>query len=115
MGAQLFTNYVIVSPSLWSNKQALLESAGDALAKNRAPNRKVYISEADEGGEMKVASERLVRLIKASRPDITCFYDYLPAETHATPLHISLYNAMHLLNKRPQRVCPKRGASSKAV
>jgi hypothetical protein len=98
---QLFTNYVIVSPSLWWNKQALLKSAEAALATNRAPNRKMYISEADEGGEMKDAAERLVQLMRSLRPDISCFYEYLPAETHATSLHISLYNAMHLLNKKP--------------
>ena len=97
----LFNNYVIVSPSLWWDKQALLKNASDDLKKNRAPNRKVYISEANEGGEMKDASERLVGLMNDLRPDITCFYEYLPAETHATSLHISLYNALHLLNKHP--------------
>jgi predicted alpha/beta superfamily hydrolase len=95
---QLFNDYVIVSASLWWNKQAMLKGAAEALKKNRAPGRRVYISEAAEGKEMKDAAERLVRQIKELRPDLTCFYDYLPAETHATSLHISLYNAMHLLN-----------------
>jgi hypothetical protein len=40
-----------------------------------------------------------VRLLRDLRPDITCFYEYLPAETHATSLHISIYDALHLLNK----------------
>jgi len=47
---------------------------------------------------LKDTAERLVRQIRRLRPDITCFYEYLPAETHATSLHISLYDAMRLLN-----------------
>lgn len=95
---QLFTEYVIVDPSLWWNKQALLQSAPDALKKNQAAARKVYLSAAGEPGVMKETAERLVAHIKQLRPDITCFYEYLPSETHATSLHISLYDAMRLLN-----------------
>jgi predicted alpha/beta superfamily hydrolase len=97
---QLFTNYVIVSPSLWWDHQALLKGASGALEKYRAPNRKVYVSVSDEPGEMKDTAEGLVHVLKTTRPDITSFYEYLPAETHATSLHISLYNAMRFLNKR---------------
>jgi predicted alpha/beta superfamily hydrolase len=100
---QLFNDYIIVSASLWWNKQALVQSAAECLKKNRAPGRRVYISVADEPTEMKTAAERLVKLMKDLRPDITCFYEYLPAETHATSLHISLYNAMHLMNRKPER------------
>jgi predicted alpha/beta superfamily hydrolase len=96
---QLFTDYVIVDPSLWWNKQALLQRAASALKENRAANRKVYVSAAGEPGVMKDTAERLVKLIKDLRPDITCFYEHLGSETHATSLHISLYNAMRLLNK----------------
>lgn len=100
---QLFTEYVIVDPSLWWNKQSLLQSGAAALKEHRAADRKVYISAAaGEPGVMKETAERLVQLIKDLRPDITCFYEYLPAETHATSLHISLYNAMRLLNKPPR-------------
>ena len=96
---QLFRDYVIVSPSLWWDKQAMLGGAAEALKRNKAPGGSVYISVADEPSETKDAAERLVHLIRELRPEITCFYEYLPAETHATSLHISLYNAMHLLNK----------------
>ena len=96
---QLFRDYLIVSPSLWWNKQALLHGVDEALKENKAPGHTVYVSVADEPGEMKDAAERLVRQIRQLRPDIICFYEYLPGETHATSLHISLYNAMRLLNK----------------
>jgi predicted alpha/beta superfamily hydrolase len=101
---QLFRDYVIVSPSLWWNKEAMLHGAGDSLKKNKTPGSSVYVSVADEPSGMKEAAERLVRQLRELRPEITCFYEYLPGETHATSLHISLYNAMRLLNKaRPAR------------
>jgi predicted alpha/beta superfamily hydrolase len=96
---QLFREYVIVSPSLWWNKEAMLHGAGEALKKTKTPGTSVYVSVADEPSGMKEAVERLVHQLRELRPEITCFYEYLPAETHATSLHISLYNAMKLLHK----------------
>ncbi len=97
---RLFSQYVIVSPSLWWNREALLKEAQTDLSRNRVADLKVYLSVADEPSEMQDAAERLAQIIRTTRPDIACFYEYLPSETHATSLHISLYNAMHLLNKK---------------
>lgn len=91
----LFEKYVIVSPSLWWNKQAVLKSAGGLMKKNQAPDRKVYISVADEHSEMKETAKALADLLKASPwPGLQYKYDYLADENHATSLHISVYNAM---------------------
>lgn len=98
---QLFNNYVIVSPSLWWDGQALMKSAPASLAKNRAPQRRLYLSVGDEGAAMKAADERLIALMKKTRPDSESLFDYMPQETHATSLHISLYRAMHFLHKKP--------------
>ena len=95
---ELFDDYVIVSPSLWWNSEALLKSAPASLQAHRASGRRVYLSVADEPSEMKTDAEALVREMKRLRPDVAVFYEYLPHETHATSLHISLYDAMHLLN-----------------
>ena len=97
---QLFNNYVIVSPSLWWDGQALMKTAPAALAQNQAPKRKVYLSVGDEGAAMKAADEQLIALIKKLRPDNETLFDYMPQETHATSLHISLYRAVHFLYKR---------------
>jgi predicted alpha/beta superfamily hydrolase len=91
----LFEKYVIVSPSLWWNKQALLQSAGELMKKNQAPNRRVYISVADEDPEMKATTQGLVERLKESHwAGLQYYYDYLAGENHATSLHISVYNAM---------------------
>lgn len=91
----LFEKYVIVSPSLWWNRQALIQSAGELMKKNQAPNRRVYLSVADEHPEMKATAQALAEKLKASAwPGLQYHYDYLAAENHATSLHISVYNAM---------------------
>lgn len=92
---RLFDQYVIVSPSLWWNRQALLTSAGALLKKNQTPNRKIYLSVGDEHPEMKETARKLADLIRKSGwENLQFFYDYLAAENHATSLHISVYNAM---------------------
>ena len=97
----LFDNYVIVSPSLWWNQQALLQGAGERVKKNQAPNRKVYISVAEEHPEMMATARSLVEIVKHSgRPNLRYQYDDLDAETHATSLHISVYNAMRSFFKK---------------
>ena len=97
---QLFNNYVIVSPSLWWDGQSLMKTAPAALAQNPAPKRKVYLSVGDEGAAMKAADEQLIALIKKLRPDNETQFDYMPQETHATSLHISIYRAIHFLYKK---------------
>jgi hypothetical protein len=99
----LFDNYVIVSPSLWWNYEALLKSAKELMAKNRAPNRKIYLSVADEHPDMKAEAQTLAERIKeCSWANLQVHYDYLADENHATSLHISLYSAMKYFYQKPK-------------
>ncbi len=56
----LFTDYVIVSPSLWWNKEAMLKRAAEALKAHPAAAAKLYLSLAKEGDEMQRADEAFV-------------------------------------------------------
>lgn len=98
----LFADYVIVSPSLWWNRQAMLEGAAAALKAPPSAHQRVYVSVADEPAEMTEAAARLVALIRKLRPESLCVHEQLPLETHATSLHISVYNAMRVFHRRPQ-------------
>lgn len=91
----LFEKYVIVSPSLWWNKEALYQSAGELMKKNQAPNRKVYLSVAEEHPEMMATAQGLAERLRDCRwPGLQYRYDFLADENHATSLHISVYKAM---------------------
>ncbi|MES1243861.1 MAG: alpha/beta hydrolase-fold protein [Acidobacteriota bacterium] len=99
----LFGKYVIVSPSLWWNKETLIRSAGELMKKNQAADREVYISVGDEHPEMKATVQTLVERLKESRwPGLKYHYDYLADENHATSLHISVYNAMKAFYRKPE-------------
>jgi len=96
----LFDQYVIVSPSLWWNKQELIQGAAESMKKHQAPDRKVYISVADEHPEMKATAQKLAELVKNSGwGHLQYQYEYLDRENHATSLHISVYNAMKYFYK----------------
>jgi predicted alpha/beta superfamily hydrolase len=90
----LFSEYIIVSPSLWWDNQSLLTKAPALLQNNINPSRKICISVGSEGDEMEIPARKMHELTK----DI---YDsqfiYLPEENHATILHRSVYRSLELL------------------
>jgi predicted alpha/beta superfamily hydrolase len=100
---RLFDQYVIVSPSLWWNRETLLGGAATLLKKSPTANRKIYLSVGDEHPQMKEEARRLADLIpKSGWANLQFYYDYLVAEDHATSLHISVYNAMKDFYPRPK-------------
>lgn len=99
----LFDNYVIVSPSLWWNHEALIQASAELMKKNQAPNRKVYLSIAEEHPEMMATARTLGERLKECRWEgLQSLYDFLGNENHATSLHISVYRAMAFLYQKPK-------------
>ena len=92
----LFSDYIIVSPSLWWDNQSLLEKAPSLLQNKINPELKICISVGSEGDEMEIPARKMHELTK----DI---YDsqffYLPEENHATILHRSVYRSLEILFK----------------
>lgn len=104
----LFDNYILVSPSLWWNRQALLKKAGELLKKNQAAGRKVYLSVGQEHPEMVATSQELAKLLKdCAWPGFVSRFDYLEAENHATAGHFSLYRGLEFLFKQPEAPAAK--------
>jgi uncharacterized protein len=96
----LFTNYIIVSPSLWWNNESLLETAPSLLKNGLPGNMKVYISAGTEGEQMKNDVEKLTGLLRKNAPKTELIYYPMPEESHLTILHRSVYKALELLNKK---------------
>jgi predicted alpha/beta superfamily hydrolase len=95
---ELFSNYIIVSPSLWWDDGALLKQA-PALLAGQADNKKwVYVSVGAEGKEMEEAAASLVRALQNSgKKNRKIDFVPLPKENHATILHNSIYEAFKIL------------------
>lgn len=100
---QLFERYIIISPSLWWNDGALLRAQPSILQVNYKQSTDIYIGVGKEGSidgkhimedDAKLLAEKLQ---KAPSQNIKVYFDYLPAEDHATVTHPALFNAFRML------------------
>lgn len=95
---ELFSHYMIVSPSLWWDKESLLAGAEEVFAELPEGVKGVYISVGKEGKVMEGDARRLLKLLKgAKRPGLQVEFGYLPKEDHATILHRSIHIGFELL------------------
>lgn len=86
----LFTNYIIVSPSLWWNNESLLQIK--PLAKQE-DSMKVYIAVGNEGKRMENDMRKLESILKDNYRKANIYFEFFPHENHATILHRAVYNA----------------------
>lgn len=100
---ELFTSYIIISPSIWWDNGSLL-----ALQPVFSKPVQVYVGVGKEGltpGEngrvMEVDANLLADKIKQVKGGMAnVYFDYLPQEDHATIAHQALYNAIVIQGKR---------------
>lgn len=100
---EMFSKYIIVSPSLWWDNGSLLAIGSKGLQTVSATTT-IYIGVGKEGltptvipHVMEVDANLLAEKITASaNRNITVLFDYLPEENHATILHQAVSNAFRL-------------------
>lgn len=94
----LFTNYIIVSPSLWWDDESLIKAAPALLSKQTDTKKWVYVSVGTEGKVMEQDAANLVQALQQSgKKNIQIDYVPLPNENHATILHNSVYAAFNII------------------
>jgi predicted alpha/beta superfamily hydrolase len=99
----LFSNYIIMSPSLWWGKESLLTNGSSLLKTGNNNKINVYIGtpNKDENQIMYNDAVALKEVLKSDGGDkISVSFDYLPSETHTTISHQGVYNAFKLLNPK---------------
>lgn len=102
----LFTQYIIVSPSLWWDNAAMLNQNLDILDKKTNQKTNIYIGVGKEGlaptkipHVMEVDANVLADKLKnAKNKQLQVIFDYLPQENHATIMHQAVFNAFKQLN-----------------
>jgi predicted alpha/beta superfamily hydrolase len=97
----LFTQYIIVSPSLWWDTENLLKGAVAMRRSHSYRGIKAYLAVGSEGPQMIGDAKKLSEILKADR-DLRSTYHYLPKEDHLTILHNALYAALLALNKKAE-------------
>ncbi|MBK8520436.1 MAG: alpha/beta hydrolase [Chitinophagaceae bacterium] len=95
---QLFSNFIIVSPSLWWDDESLLKQAPVLLTGHSDIKKWVYVSVGAEGKEMEDGAAGLVKAMKNSgKKNMKTDFVPLLKENHATILHNSIYEAFNIL------------------
>ncbi|BDS15271.1 alpha/beta hydrolase [Aureispira anguillae] len=91
---QLFDNYIIVSPSLWWNKESLLkETPIDYQSK-----KSIYIAVGKEGKVMeRTAKELYDKLHLEKKKDTQLFFEFFEKQNHGDALHLAVYSAFEKL------------------
>ena len=101
----LFNHYIIISPSLWWNNGSLLNQPGEILEAKYSHPTVIYIGVGKEGlapseppRVMEVDANLLAeKLMNSKSKSVQVYFDYLPAENHATVGHQAIYNAFRMI------------------
>ena len=91
----LFTEYWIVSPSLWWDDESMLKSASSLWQSHTVIPQRVFIAVGKEGWVMRRVAKKLYRALKKSKHQpANLVHHYMPKENHASILHNAIYAAM---------------------
>jgi predicted alpha/beta superfamily hydrolase len=94
----LFDTYIIVSPSLWWDKESLLSRKAAVLQPGYKRPVSVYIGVGKEGEVMEGDARRLADMLKAGTDKrLKVRFEYFGQEDHASILHQAVYNAFKAL------------------
>ncbi len=97
---KLFTNYIIVSPSLWWDNESLLSTHPNILNSNFTTPTSIYIAVGKEEKIMEDDVKKLVSILKKQPgKNITVNFEYFTDENHASILHNAVYKAFEKLNR----------------
>lgn len=87
----LFTHYLIISPSLWWDKESLLKQAPKLLAAATKLPAYIYVSVGSEEDKiMRKEAKAIAEILKADKRLKVDFLEIMN-ENHATVLHKSIY------------------------
>lgn len=96
----LFSQYVIISPSLWWDNESLLAHKPACLASDFKQKTTVFIAVGKEGNIMETDARRLTDLLKKENsPALTVSFQYFGDEDHATIGHLAVYRAFQYFHK----------------
>ncbi len=94
---ELFSNYLIVSPSLWWDKESLLTKPLDL----KSFNGRVFITVGKEGEIMeRVAQQLYDKTMRAGLSDKNVSFAFFPELDHGDVLHLGAYQGLGFLFKK---------------
>lgn len=96
--SELFTDYILVSPSLWWNKGALAAQAPAWAKAHAAAPLRIFITSAPDDAMMRSQIDQLTYALSGyARPPLQWWYEPMPGESHMTILHRAVYRAFEVM------------------
>lgn len=90
-----FSAYIAISPSLWWNRKAELDTAKAFFKLHPGMRHSLYIAVGDEGDDMIASARGLSRIIEEASPrDMRWKLTLMPNENHGSIVHRALYDGL---------------------
>ena len=92
---EVFKGYIVTSPSLWWDEQALVKAAQPFFAAHKDLRADLYMSMANEGDAMLGGAWKLSAVLEESKlPDLRWQFKRFPEEEHGTIPYLSTYEGL---------------------
>lgn len=92
----LFSDYLIVSPSLWWDNESLFSHMREFIKMQNEDKKRIFIAVGAEGDKMVGDAKKLAGQIK-DKKDMQTNIVEMPAENHLTILHNAAYKGLEVL------------------
>jgi predicted alpha/beta superfamily hydrolase len=96
---ELFKAYIVVSPSLWWDNQALAEEAVNFGANHKDAQAAVYVTMGSEGGAMLGGTQKFVGALTSAGRGVETSFTRWPEESHGSVVMRSVYEGLKWLNQ----------------
>lgn len=96
---QLFSKYIIISPSLWWDKESLLKVKPKVLNTDFKQPTSIYIAVGNEGKIMEGDARNLVTILSRNKSkNLKVYFELFSKENHGNIMHKAVYDAFEKMN-----------------
>jgi predicted alpha/beta superfamily hydrolase len=95
----LFKAYIVISPSLWWDNEALAAEAANFGANHKDVQAAVYVTMGSEGGSMLGGTEKFVGALTSASKGIEATFTRWPEESHGSVVMRSVYEGLKWLHE----------------
>ena len=96
---ELFKAYIVASPSLWWDNQALAAEAANFGANHKDVQTAVYVTMGSEGGSMLGGTQRFVGALVSAENGVEAVFTRWPEESHGSVVMRSVYEGLKWLHE----------------
>lgn len=93
----LFTNYIIISPSIWWDNESLFKLTPEFSKSSFNQKTKVFVGVGKEGKVMESDAKKLFDVLSKNKKNIESHFKYFGDSNHGDILHLAVYKAFETL------------------